>query len=178
MEHCAGVHRLGLTWFQSYLSSRTQHVSFNNALSECSTVLWCAPGVSLGLLLFCIYMLPLDRIIGEYGIKFHFYADDTWLYIPLQPNGPSQIQNLEACVSRVKIWMSHKFLMLNAARLTCWWLSLISISTYPRVYVLILMVVWSLKARTLEKPRCYFWSNPDISASHKGNHQDGFLSLA
>ncbi|XP_073330272.1 uncharacterized protein [Pagrus major] len=106
-----------LSWFQSYLSSRTQCVSFNNSLSECSTVTAGVPqGSVLGPLLFCIYMLPLGRIIAEYGIQFHSYADDTQLYIPLQPNDPSQIQNLETCVSRIKIWMSQNFLMLNTAK--------------------------------------------------------------
>ena len=89
---------LVLSWFQSYLSSRTQCVSFNNSLSESSTVTAGVPqGSVLGPLLFCIYMLPLGRIIAEYGIKFHFYVDDTQLYTPLQPNDPSQIQNLETC---------------------------------------------------------------------------------
>ncbi|XP_073320704.1 uncharacterized protein [Pagrus major] len=117
LEHYVGIHGLALSWFQSYLSSRTQCVSFNNSLSECSTVTAGVPqGSVLGPLLFCIYMLPLGRIIAEYGIQFHFYADDTQLYIPLHPNDPSQIQNLETCVSQIKIWMSQNFLMLNTAK--------------------------------------------------------------
>ena len=117
LEHYVGIHGLALSWFQSYLSSRTQCVSFNNSLSECSTVTTGVPqGSVLGPLLFCIYMLPLGMIIAEYGIKFHFYADDTQLYIPLQPNDPSHIQNLESCVRRIKTWMSQNFLMLNTAK--------------------------------------------------------------
>ncbi|XP_073330500.1 uncharacterized protein [Pagrus major] len=117
LDLTAAFDTIKLSWFQSYLSSRTQCVSFNNSLSECSTVTAGVPqGSVLGPLLFCIYMLPLGRIIAEYGIQFHFYADDTQLYIPLQPNDPSQIQNLETCVSRIKIWMSQNFLMLNTAK--------------------------------------------------------------
>lgn len=117
LKHCVGVHGLALSWFQSYLSNRTQCVSYNNSLSECSAVVSGVPqGSVLGPLLFCIYMLPLGGIIAEYGIQFHFYADDTQLYIPLQPNDPSQIQNLEFCVVRIKSWMSDNFLLLNTAK--------------------------------------------------------------
>lgn len=117
LEHCVGVHGLALSWFQSYLSGRTQCVSFNNSLSECSAVVSGVPqGSVLGPLLFCIYMLPLGRIIAEYDIQFHFYADDTQLYIPLQPNDPSQIQNLEICVDQIKNWMTQNFLLLNTAK--------------------------------------------------------------
>lgn len=67
-------------------------------------------------MLFCMYMLPLDKIISGYCINYHGYADDTQLYMPLQPNDPSQIKKLEACVCHIKRWMCRNFPFLNAAK--------------------------------------------------------------
>lgn len=94
-----------------------RRVSFNNHLSRYSTVISGVPqGYVLGPLLFCIYMPPLGKIISGYGINYHCYVDDTQLYMPLQPNDPSQIKNLEVCVCHIKRWMCHNFLRLNAAK--------------------------------------------------------------
>lgn len=99
------------------IKKRTQRVSFNNHLSRYSTVISGVPQSSvLGPMLFCIYMLPLDKIISGYCINYHRYADETQLYMPLQPNDPSQIQKLEACVCHIKCWMCRNFLFLNAAK--------------------------------------------------------------
>ena len=48
---------------------------------------------------------------------YHFYADDTQLYITFDPKSPSSLQESIACVEKcamdIKIWMSKKMLKLN-----------------------------------------------------------------
>ena len=47
-------------------------------------------------------------------IKFHFYVDDTWLYIPLShKNASAALAKLNACLHDVQRWMSLSKLKLN-----------------------------------------------------------------
>lgn len=71
-----------LLWFSSYLSDREQFVQIKNAHSEPVSVIHGVPQVSvLGLLSFIIYILALGHIFHIYGIHFHFYTDNTQVYI-------------------------------------------------------------------------------------------------
>ena len=115
LENTFGISGLALAWLQSYLSERTQCVSFNNSTSIFSEVKYGVPqGSVLGPLLFSLYIAPLGQIIRSYGIDFHCYADDTQLYLPIKAEDRSQIVKLEACLSAVKNWMSSNFLLLNS----------------------------------------------------------------
>jgi hypothetical protein len=58
-------------------------------------------------------MLPLCDVIRSFGISLHCYADDTQLFIPVEPRDTAQIQKLESCLAAVKSWMSQNFLQHN-----------------------------------------------------------------
>lgn len=59
-------------------------------------------------------MLRLGSILRRHGVSFHFYADDTQIYIPLKKNDPSAINSSLTCLDEVKIWLASNFLSLNA----------------------------------------------------------------
>ena len=71
----------------------------------------------LGPILFTIYTTPLADIIKHRNLSYHFYADDTQLYITFDPKSKSSLQDstasIEKCAMDIKIWMSQKMLKLN-----------------------------------------------------------------
>ena len=58
---------------------------------------------------------PLSLIIGKYkGIKVHFYADDSQVYVHLsQKNASAAFEQLKRCLDDVKECMSTSKLKLN-----------------------------------------------------------------
>ena len=105
-----------LKWFASYLSDRCQAVKIGSTLSELSKLIYGVPqGSVLGPLLFSLYTTPLSKIIRLHPhIKFHFYTDDTQLYIHLShKNASAALAKLNACLHDVQRWMSLSKLKLN-----------------------------------------------------------------
>ena len=92
LHECYGINGLALSWFKSYLLDRTQSVKVGSVLSHPMELKFGVPqGSVLGPLLFSMYTNPLSSIIQSHrGIKHHFYADDTQLYITLSPSNFSQ----------------------------------------------------------------------------------------
>jgi len=64
-----------------------------------------------------MYTCPLGIIEQLYGVKYHLYADDTQLYISLDPdnelNFSSSLKNLEHCIADIRLWMTQNLLKLN-----------------------------------------------------------------
>ena len=51
----------------------------------------------------------------RHNIDFHCYADDTQLYVPLQP-GKSDVSRIFSCLAEIKNWMSENVLQLNDSK--------------------------------------------------------------
>ena len=76
-----------LKWFRSYLDQSSQRVSVHGILSDIQFLLSDIPQRSvLGLLVFTMYTHPLVIITQRYGVKYNLFADDTQLYISLDPD--------------------------------------------------------------------------------------------
>ena len=103
-----------LKWL--YLNNCCQAIKAGSTLSELSNLIYgIAQGSVLGPLLFSLYTTPLSKIIRLHpNISFHFYADDTQLYIHLShKNASSALAKLNAYLQDVQRWMSLSKLKLN-----------------------------------------------------------------
>ena len=103
-----GISELALGWFKSYLLGRTH--------SHPATLQYGVPqGSVLGPILFSLYTNPISSIIHSHNsINFHFYTDDTQLYITLLPaNFFHSIQKLKNCLNDIQNFMFTSKLKLN-----------------------------------------------------------------
>uniref|UniRef100_A0A8C2C5A6 Reverse transcriptase domain-containing protein n=1 Tax=Cyprinus carpio TaxID=7962 RepID=A0A8C2C5A6_CYPCA len=117
LETWLGISGTVLEWFKSYLTDSTQFVVLENNKSNVGQVCHGVPqGSVLGMILFNIYMLPLGQIIRKHGLGFHFYADDTQIYISTKTNIKGISATLSDCQQEIKLWMYHDFLKLNGTK--------------------------------------------------------------
>ena len=100
-----GVCGTALKWFTSYLSHCFQAIKIGSTLSELHEVLFGVPQDSvLGPLLFSLYTTYLSKVIGMHPeIKYHFYADDTQLFIHVShKNAALAFDKLNSCLLDVQ----------------------------------------------------------------------------
>ena len=105
-----------LGWFRSYLDSRKQAVKVGGVVSDDRVLTAGVPqGSVLGPLLFSLYTVPLSREIAAFkGLQHHLYADDTQVYLSINPESPHlDLFKLGECLSRVQLWMHDNILKLN-----------------------------------------------------------------
>ena len=72
-------------------------------------------GSVLGPLLFSLYTTPLGQVIRKCtGVRYHFYADDTRLFIHSSPDDSlKSFDHLKSCLNDIQVWMSENKLKLN-----------------------------------------------------------------
>ena len=105
-----GITGTVLEWFRSYLSDR--------ACSAPHVLEFGVPqGSVLGPLLYSMYTSPLGEIARCHQMFYHFYADDTQLYITFRKSSVSDMNlsnaKLVNCVRDMDAWMLSNKLKLN-----------------------------------------------------------------
>ena len=109
-----GIRSTTYRWFDSYLSDRTQYVTFENHNSEVMNINCGVPqGSILGPLLFIIYVNDICNV-SDLLFKI-LYADDTSVLI----NGKhidELINNLNIELENLNVWLKANKLSLNAQK--------------------------------------------------------------
>ena len=108
-----GVQGSAYTWFESYLSSRSQFVQIRDTSSS-DRQLTCGlrRGSVLGPILYLVFTSPLGAILRRHGVGFHMYADDTPLYLKVE-DVVSARTRVEVCLRELNKWMLLNNLWLN-----------------------------------------------------------------
>ena len=137
VPHCELINRLKyrfglggvvLQWITNYLTDRTQCIVIDangndptTGHSGFTSVKQGVPqGSSLGPKLFMMFLSPVGDICKKHNIIFHFYADDSQIYMTFKPalDGDKEeyLCNLENCIEEIKTWMATNYLKLNMGK--------------------------------------------------------------
>ena len=72
----------------------------------------------LGPKYYTMYTKPVGLICKNYGLRHHFYADDSQLYISFKPvdvlSKPETLRRVEMCLKEILIWKHKNMLKLNS----------------------------------------------------------------
>ena len=108
-----GVHGSAQALLKSYLEGRLQRVVVGDAQSEPYPLQCGVPqGSVLGPVLFLVYTRSLAALLDAHGVDYHFYADDTQIYLPIR-NILDVKDKIVALLADIKLWMTRRKLKLN-----------------------------------------------------------------
>jgi len=119
LYHNFGIKGKALNWFSSYFHERTQFISIDDKRSRSQELPSGVPqGSILGPILYLLYTSPLSDVIKKHNMDYHFYADDTQVYMSFRPSDVDSIdlvkQRVESCVQAIQMWMTSNRLKLNS----------------------------------------------------------------
>ena len=106
-----GIRGTMLHWFSTYLVGRLQRIKVNGVTSQPKLLECGVPqGSVLGPILFTIYTASLGQLLRQLDVQYHFYADDSQLWVIFKPPElDTAIGQMEKCIASVQKWMlSHQ----------------------------------------------------------------------
>ncbi|KAL2088141.1 hypothetical protein ACEWY4_016969 [Coilia grayii] len=96
MVPCTAKHSQSIHLQHAYSPNTTTHPTWSPTFTKHTFTTWLFPPTQP----------PILRG-HKHNIDFHSYADDTQLYISVEPNKTTALQSLTSCLSAVTHWMSN-----------------------------------------------------------------------
>ena len=115
LHHAFGLQGAAQTWMKSFITNRTQSVSFSGRLSSSPAVTCGVPQESvLGSVLFLLYTADVLNFVRRHRMGGHSYADDTQVYSHFSCNMcNASVLSMVACIGEINSWMTSNRLNLN-----------------------------------------------------------------
>ena len=146
-----------VTWFQNYLSSRSQSTLVNSNMSRSKRVKYGVPqGSTLGPTLFIIFVNDLFYLPGITEHNTIMYADDTVLYIS-DCNEQRVMNSLQGNLEIVTRWCTMNLLTINESK-TKYCLFNRDVNTSPQQHILL------CKGQSLGLVSSYKYLGADIAS--------------
>ena len=104
---------------RSYLTDRYQTVCIDRKMSKPDRMRFSVPqGSVLRPKFYTMYTKPVGLICKKYGLRNHFYAYDSQLYISFKPidnlSKRETLHRVEMCLCEISIWMHTNMWKLNS----------------------------------------------------------------
>ena len=118
LKNLFGVTGFCLSWFDSYLSSRSFCVSIESSQFSAVSFDFGVPhGSILGTLLYILYTSELPKIISSFSVNSQLYADDFYIYSTCTDSSLDFIfNNIKSCLTTIISWSSSMRLKLNISK--------------------------------------------------------------
>ena len=118
LNSCFGISDTAHALLSSYLSQRSQSVATGQTFSSSIPLLrGVLQGSVLGPLLFTLYTTPQSHLLTNSSLQFHFYADDTQIYISFSGSDSSQaLVKLSTTLDHVHSWFCANRLVVNPSK--------------------------------------------------------------
>ena len=118
LKSCFGISDTAHSLLAHYLYQRSQSVAIDQSFSPNLPLVRGVPqGSVLGPLLFTLYTTPLSHLLTDSSLQFHFYADDTQIYISFSSSDSSQaLAKLSSTLDHVHSWFCANRLVVNPSK--------------------------------------------------------------
>ena len=118
LNSCFGISNTAHSMLASYLSQRSQSVAIDHSFSLNLALLRGVPqGSVLGPLLFTLYTTPLSHLLADSSEQFHFYADDTQIYLSFSSTDSVEaLAKLTSTLDQVHSWFCANRLVVNPSK--------------------------------------------------------------
>ena len=116
LEYSYGISGPALAWIRSYLTIELGVLRLDLFFPNGMHLKYGVPQGSVsGPILYCLFSKPIGEICRQHDMDYHCYADDTQVYLVIEPldKWTDISSRIEVCLADISDWMRSNLLKLN-----------------------------------------------------------------